>query len=324
MIEAYCRQLAAVLTAQLPQWQAPAMALTHQRLLTSAHGDMPRWLQALSQLPELPATLLADRDCVTVQPHKALSTIDKQQCEQALRQLMPWRKGPFELLGTYVDCEWRSDWKWQRLAAHISPLAGRTVLDVGCGSGYHGWRMLAAGAELVIGIDPTLLFFCQYLALRHYRKDAAFYFLPVRLEEMTANSNCFDTVFSMGVLYHRRSPLDHLLELFSALRAGGELLLETLVIDGDEQQVLMPEDRYAAMRNVFFLPSVPLLLRWLQRSGFVDIRVLDVSVTGVDEQRRTDWMPFHSLAEFLDPQDASRTREGYPAPQRAMLLARRP
>ena len=56
----------------------------------------------------------------------------------------------------------------------------------------------------------------------------------------------------MGVLYHRRSPIDHLLELKGCLQTGGELVLETLVIDGGLGEVLVPENRYAKMRNVWF------------------------------------------------------------------------
>lgn len=59
----------------------------------------------------------------------------------------------------------------------------------------------------------------------------------------------------MGVLYHRRSPLEHLWQLKDQLVQDGELVLETLVVEGDENTVLVPGDRYAQMRNVYFIPS---------------------------------------------------------------------
>ena len=86
------------------------------------------------------------------------------------------------------------------------------------------------------------------------------------------------------------------------------------MVEGDENTALVPEDRYAQMRNVWFLPSVPALERWLRRAGFVDVRCVDVSVTSVEEQRSTDWMRYQSLPDFLDPQDHGRTVEGLPAP----------
>ena len=241
-----------------------------------------------------------------------------------LRALMPWRKGPFSLYGIHIDAEWRSDWKWQRLLPHISPLAGRTILDVGCGNGYHLWRMAGAGAQLAVGIDPVPLFLCQFEAVRKLLGGRhAVHVLPVGVEQLPP-LGAFNTVFSMGVLYHRRSPLEHLYQLKNLLAAGGELVLETLVIPGDKRQVLLPHERYARMRNVYFIPSVAALSCWLARCGFEKIKTIDLSVTSTQEQRCTPWMPSESLAHCLDPQDKTKTVEGYPAPLRAVVVAHKP
>ena len=119
--------------------------------------------------------------------------------------------------------------------------------------------------------------------------DQRAHLLPLGIEQLPA-LKAFDTVFSMGVLYHRRSPLEHLWQLKDQLVNEGELVLETLVIDGDENTVLVPGDRYAQMRNVYFIPSALALKNWLKKCGFVDIRIADVSVTTTEEQRRTEWM----------------------------------
>lgn len=320
MLEGYLAALDAALTPVLGGATEPLLTLSRQRLIEQPHGDLPRWWRALEALPPGPARAVLERDTVTL---GAAGTDDPAALRQALQGLMPWRKGPFEFFGEHIDTEWRSDWKWRRVAPHLADLQGRRVLDVGCGSGYHGWRMVGAGAGFVLGIDPTILFLMQYLAVKRYARQAPFWFAPLRMEELPAGLQAFDTVFSMGVLYHRRSPLDHLLELRGALRPGGELVLETLVVEGDERTVLMPGERYAAMRNVFFLPSTTHLAIWLERCGFRDIRCVDESVTRTDEQRGTEWMRFQSLPDFLDPADPTRTREGYPAPRRAILLAQR-
>ncbi|KZY75320.1 tRNA 5-methoxyuridine(34)/uridine 5-oxyacetic acid(34) synthase CmoB, partial [Oleiphilus sp. HI0067] len=233
-----------------------------------------------------------------------------------------WRKGPFELFNTHIDTEWRSDWKWDRVSPHISPLANKNVLDVGCGSGYHCWRMLGEGANRVIGIDPSYLFLMQFNAIKKYcGRDAPIHLLPIKMEDVHPQLEHFDTVFSMGVLYHRKSPIDHLYELKGALKPGGELVLETLVVEGELGYSLMPEDRYAMMRNVWYLPSVPTLELWLRRAGFTDIKCVDLDQTSLDEQRATEWMDFQSLADFLDPANPNLTVEGYPAPLRATLVA---
>lgn len=322
MLEQYISQCeTALATSFADASRQTLMALTRERLIDRPHGDLSRWMAALEALPAGPASCDLGADALRIgEPGQQ----DLQAVRAALEGLIPWRKGPFDFFGVQVDTEWRSDWKWQRVAPHLSPLAGRRVLDVGCGSGYHCWRIAAEGASQVVGIDPTILFLIQFLAVKRFAQQVPAWFLPVRMEEMPAEQQNFDTVLSMGVLYHRRSPLDHILELKGALASGGELVLETLVVEGDAQTVLMPEDRYAVMRNVFFLPSVAMLTIWLQRCGFVDVRCVDESTTTMEEQRATDWMRFQSLPDFLDPDNPALTREGYPAPRRAVLVARKP
>lgn len=304
----------------LQDWAADLPAQLDARLAVG-HGDLERWGAAVNALPplqpqqvELAQRFLLDGPC---------DEATRAALKSALQGLIPWRKGPFELFGVHVDTEWRSDWKWSRVAPHLD-LRGRRVLDVGCGNGYYQWRMLGAGADSVVGIDPNWLFFCQFLAMKRFLPELPAWHLPLALEDLPPKLEGFDTVFSMGVLYHRRSPIDHLFDLKDCLRRNGELVLETLVVEGDAQQVLVPEDRYAQMRNVWFLPSVPALELWLRRAGFVDVRCVDVSVTSVEEQRSTEWMRFQSLPEFLDPADHSRTIEGLPAPARAVVVARKP
>ncbi|UXY51475.1 tRNA 5-methoxyuridine(34)/uridine 5-oxyacetic acid(34) synthase CmoB [Pseudomonas tohonis] len=304
----------------LQDWAADLPAQLDAKLAVG-HGDLARWGAAVEALPALTPTSveLARRFALDGPCDDAT----RATLKTALQGLIPWRKGPFELFGVHLDTEWRSDWKWTRVSPHLD-LRGKRVLDVGCGNGYYQWRMLGAGAESVVGIDPNWLFFCQFLAMKRFLPDLPAWHLPLALEELPARLEGFDTVFSMGVLYHRRSPIDHLFDLKDCLVRGGELVLETLVVEGDAQQVLVPEDRYAQMRNVWFLPSVPALELWLRRAGFVDVRCVDVSVTSVEEQRSTEWMRFQSLPEFLDPADHSRTIEGLPAPARAVVVARKP
>ena len=287
------------------------------------HGDLARWLFLLEQLPGVKTRsldLAAER--VRVGEAGEIDAATREEIRRSLRALQPWRKGPFELFGIHIDSEWRSDWKWARLAPHVQPLQGRRVLDVGCGNGYYAWRMAGEGAGLVVGIDPGLLFLAQFGAIRHFMASPPpVYLLPLGIEAVPRNLHAFDTVFSMGILYHRRSPMEHLESLRGCLRPGGELVLETLVVEGDEQRVLVPRGRYAKMRNVWFIPSPAALLTWLERCGFREARVVDVTPTTPREQRRTDWMGFESLADFLDPRDPARTLEGHPAPVRAVVTA---
>lgn len=284
------------------------------------HGDFSRWSQALNDMPDVVVQDVDFKQQVRI--GDAQSSVDeKSSLKQALQQLHPWRKGPIDILGVHVDTEWRSDWKWQRVLPHISSLQDRVVLDIGCGSGYHMWRMLGEGAELVLGIDPSPLFSFHFASVKRYQAKAPCFLIPAGIDDMPDDMKQFDTVFSMGILYHRREPIEHLYKIRSLLKKGGELVLETLVVDGDASTCLVPSGRYAKMRNVWFIPSVAMLEIWLQRAGFTNIRCVDLNTTSIEEQRSTAWMTFESLSNYLDPEDRNKTVEGYPAPKRAVMVA---
>lgn len=307
-------------------WIDQLAALTAARLDPGAHGDLPQWIQAIESLPALPAgEPMLDQQAVGVRGPRPLSPSERQALEAALMALHPWRKGPFSLHGLELDAEWRSDLKWARLAEGIAPLEGRRVLDLGCGNGWYGYRMLGAGARLVLGIDPTLRFVAQFLAINRFIGEDRLGVLPMTDDELVAIApeGSFDSLFSMGVLYHRRDPHRHLAGLRRLLRSNGELVLETLVLDEPGSRVLHPPDRYAQMRNVHALPTLDVLRDWLTEAGFHRPRLLDLSRTRTQEQRATPWMRFHSLADFLDPDNPDLTLEGHPAPTRALLTAQR-
>lgn len=287
----------------LGHWNEALVPVLHDRLTGKTHGDWARWNAAIAALP-------AARG-------------DTERLRDLLMELHPWRKGPLQLDDVRIDTEWRSDWKWSRLSDAIEPLDGRAVLDVGSGNGYYALEMRKAGAAVVIGVDPTLLFAMQFLAINVFARDDGVFILPCRLEETPPAHHAFDTTFSMGVLYHQRDHQAHLRDLGATLRPGGQLVLETLFLPGENVHAATPPARYARMRNVWSLPTVPQLVRWLEEAGYRDIDIVDRSITTVDEQRSTDWMTFESLPEALDAEDPTRTVEGWPAPRRVIVTALR-
>jgi tRNA (mo5U34)-methyltransferase len=282
--------------AECPEW-ADVIAGCSDRYSEQAHGDFPIWRRATEQLR---------------------AAGDNQA---ALRALMPWRKGPWTFGDLDIETEWRSDWKWERLQPHFTAIQGTRILDVGCGNGYFGWQMLKAGARSVIGIDPTLLYCMQHLAAVKLLGTANNWVLPLTLES-SPHIACFDGVLSMGVLYHRKDPLDHIRELAACCAPGGTVIVESLIVAGDTS--LIPPGRYARMRNISVIPCVVDVQRWMRSAGLIDPRVVDITPTTVQEQRSTSWMTFESLPEALDPFDPAHTIEGHPAPVRAIFIATRP
>jgi len=286
------------------------------------NGNIPKWSQAIETIDALPKGKISLK-----KPYISINndSIDSEALISALRKLIPWRKGPFMINDLVLESEWDGDMKWQRITRHIKPLENKHVLDVGAGNGYFTLRMAMEGAKRALGIEPFLLFNYQFRAIKSMIKSPLrALLLPVSLEDMPKKP-IFDTVFSMGVLYHQRDHMAHLSQLREMMAPNAELVIETLIVENPEDYILIPKDRYAQMRNVYSLPSIKTLKSWLNDENFKNIRVVDINKTTTVEQRKTPWIGENgvSLIDFLDPLDDSLTIEGYPAPKRAIVICER-
>jgi len=286
------------------------------------NGNIPKWSQAIDAIDALPKGKVALK-----QPYISINQdrIDSKSLIETLQKLIPWRKGPFMINDLVLESEWDGDMKWQRIKKHIKPLKNKRVLDVGAGNGYFTLRMAMEGAKRALGIEPFLLFNYQFRAIKSMIESPLnALLLPVRLEDMPKKP-IFDTVFSMGVLYHQRDHMAHLSQLHEVMAPDAELVLETLVVECPEDYVLVPKGRYAQMRNVYSIPSIKTLKSWLNDANFNNVRVVDVNKTTTEEQRKTAWIGENgaSLEDFLNPLDDSLTIEGYPAPTRAIVVCNR-
>ena len=284
----------------MDHWLNDLLILIDNRLSKKNHGHFDKWKQVIKSLSED-------------------NTSDENK--NLLMQLSPWRKGPFEIDNITIDSEWRSDKKWSRIKKANIAFTGKNILDVGCGNGYFALNMRSAGAKSVIGIDPSILYVMQFIAINIFKKSSRVSIFPLRLCELPLPINQFDITFSMGVLYHQRSPIEHLYQLKKTLKPGGKVVLETLYLPGLDSFASTPQNRYARMRNIWLLPTISELKIWLARTGFDKIETIDKSITTIDEQRSTKWMTFDSLDQGLDPTNTCLTIEGWPAPRRILMTA---
>ena len=264
-----------------------------------------------------------DQEKVTVRPVHKLTSQQEAIIQQMILQLIPWRKGPFSLCGFEIDSEWRSNLKWDRAEPALGSLNGKRILDVGCANGYYMFRASSQQPELVVGFDPSERNYLQFEFIQSLVRQKNLSFKMLGVEHCELFPDFFDVVICMGVIYHQRNPLAAIEQLRSALRPGGLLLLETQAIPGEESIAFFPPERYAKLRNVFFVPTVACLTSWLTRLGFVDVSVISLVPANTEEQRRTNFAPDESLAEFLDPSEPTLTREGHPAPLRAIVVGRK-
>jgi tRNA (mo5U34)-methyltransferase len=294
------------------------------------NGNLKKWIPVYNNVPDIiPESLTLNADAPAFRRHNKIDESLRNFLYQELQKLHPWRKGPFSLFGIDIIAEWRSNLKWKRVMKSNISFKDKNILDIGSGNGYYLFRMLGEGAKSVIGADPGLLSVIQFKIFQTYfdaynnRKNeyGCADIFPVPFEVIPENSAHFDIIFSMGVLYHRKNPEKHLKQIFSLLAPNGTLFLETLIIENQNIQVLQPEGRYAQMRNVFKIPNISTLLKWLQNTGYDNLKVIDISKTTLTEQRSTSWMTFHSLKDFLDLDNPEKTIEGHPAPVRVLITA---
>ena len=295
--------------------------------LDSARGNFETLKAVVEELPGIcphaadPSSDLSSR-AVSIGQADQLLPDEKKRLYNGLVNLSPWRKGPFDFFGIHVDSEWQSWMKWERLVPYLPNLKNRKILDIGSSNGYYMFKMAASDPMFALGLEPQSTFYYQYCAAQKYLNLKNVFCLPVAYNELPAMNRFFDLVLCMGVLYHRKSPVKMLKQIHDSLVPGGRVVVENLVIKGENNYCLFPFDRYAKMRNVFFIPDLSAMEAWLARAGFSDIRCVDITDTTSEEQRKSQWVQTESLEDFLDPNDRSKTVEGYPAPVRAIFIAR--
>lgn len=262
---------------------------------------------------DLPAPKIGDPSFV--------SAGDLARIIQAARSLIPWKKGPFDLFGTRIDAEWRSDYKWDRLRPKLPSLRGKRILDVGANNGYYMFRAAAFHPELILSIDPFPRLWYQFHLLQKFAAIPNFGFEMWGHEELCWMKESFDVIFCMGIIYHHPNPIQIIRDLHAALRPGGTLVLESIIIPGDEPIALFPPGRYAQMRNVWFVPTEPTMRAFLDRNKFVNVETVAVNKHLAEEQRTTDWNPGPSYENFVGAENPDLTLEGHPPPYRAIILA---
>lgn len=242
---------------------------------------------------------------------------DEKEVLSIAKALKPWRKGPFELNSLFIDSEWQSFIKYNILQPHLN-LKDKVVGDIGCNNGYYLFRMLEQKPKRVVGFDPCIRPYLQFLFLDKFIKSGIKYEL-LGVEHLPFYEHKFDTLFCLGVIYHRSDPVKMLKELKNSLAPGGELFLDSIYLDMEGEFALTPKNSYAKMSNVYFIPTIKALQNWCERAKFREFEVLATNKTKSSEQRKTEWIEGESLGDFLDPNDSTKTIEGYPAPKRVYI-----
>lgn len=265
----------------------------------------------IENLQDINAELSVDN---AVRINAVVSDEFKKEILETAKILKPWRKGPFEIFDTFIDSEWQSNIKYNILKPHIN-LQDKIVADVGCNNGYYLFRMLKFSPKKLIGFDPSVHTFLQFKFLNKFAKTQIKYEL-LGVEHLPFYEHKFDTIFCLGVIYHRSDPIKMLKDLKASLNSDGEVILDTMFISGESEICLSPRQTYSKIPNIYFIPTIKALQNWCERAKFREFEVLDIRATDENEQRKTEWILGESLGDFLDPNDKTKTIEGYEAPKR--------
>ncbi len=299
--------------------------LERRRLEQSALLDKPsaRVFQTpLEQLAEREGDSFDfDSDIVRFGEAGVLSADQEEALAASLKSLIPWRKGPFSYYGTEIDSEWQSNLKWDRVAPWLPDMKNKKICDIGCNNLYYMYRMLSQDPWFILGVDPMVRYYFHHQLNRKFNRDPRINFDLLGVDDLDIFPGFFDVVFFMGIIYHRRNPVQTLNIINESMKRGGTLILETSGIPGDEPYCLFPDGRYMKAPGYWFLPTASAMKNMLARTGFHKIEIFENFKLENFEQRQTPWAIYESLEHFLDPDDPSRTVEGHPAPTRIYIRA---
>lgn len=261
-------------------------------------------------------------DVISINTNFSLKKIEYEKLEEIISLLSPWRIGPYNVCGYSIESEWNSYLKFNRLKSFIPNLKDKIIADIGGNNGYFSFRLSKLNPKLIINFDPMPKNYLQFKFLQKFLRIENVLHEPIKAENLSVFNNFFDVIFCLGVIYHQRNPLLMINECWKALDKNGILILETIIFD-DERSIALCPKTYSKMRNVWFLPTPSCLKRWLEINNFIVLSESKLCITTNEEQRKTKDAIFESLEDFLDPHNNSLTIEGYHAPKRYIVVAKK-
>jgi ubiquinone/menaquinone biosynthesis C-methylase UbiE len=168
--------------------------------------------------------------------------------------------------------------RYQKTMAGCQPVAGRTVVDIGCGSGHYSVALARAGAANVLGLDfaPGMLKIAQESAKRFGVEQRCVFALGDFLTYPI--SEPFDYAIVMGFMDYVSDPrpvIDRVFAItrrrafFSFPKEGGPLAWQRKLRYRSRCDLfLYREDR---IRNLFLPIGAPFLIESIGRDFFVTL-----------------------------------------------------
>lgn len=191
--------------------------------------------------------------------------------------------------------------EWPALKAMLPELAGKRVLDLGCGYGWHCRYALEQGAREVVGVDISQRMLeqarCRTISERCR-------YLHMAMEDIDFPEACFDVVISSLALHYVRDYADVLRRVAVCLKSGGDFVFsvehpvftaygnQDWYRDGEGRALHWPVDRYfleGERQAVFLGETMVKYHRTL--TGYVDpLQRAGFTLTGLAEPQPTEQM----------------------------------
>jgi tRNA (mo5U34)-methyltransferase len=163
--------------------------------------------------PKQPEPLKPSELTCAMSSARPVSDAETHKLQQDLAALAPWfhnyeiAKGVWTNAGGDGPGRDYPARRWNQIAPWFSEMAGKTVLDVGCSSGFFSLKAAELGAS-VVGIDSGE----QNRALDQARFAQGVLKLQANFQTLSVYDSpelgrTFDMVLFMGVFYHLRHPL---------------------------------------------------------------------------------------------------------------------
>ena len=192
---------------------------------------------------------------------------------------------------------YNAEYERPALLALLPPVAGRDVLDAGCGAGWYAERLVDAGAR-VTGVDASAAMVGH--ARRRVGDRVAFHVHDLAAPLPFADAS-FDVVLSALVLHYLRDLAPTLAEFRRVLRPDGTLVFSThhpcheavrLASEGHDVDYFATEpveEEWTDIGRVrFFRRPLMALFEALATAGFLVERVVEPRPNDAFRERRPD------------------------------------
>ena len=173
-------------------------------------------------------------------------------------------KNSFENLVERFESPEREQWqKPDEVIAMLGDIKGKTIMDIGAGTGYYGFRMTAKGAKVISAdVDERFINFVKEKKVK--LQDGLMETRLVEYDDPLLKANEVDHVIIVNTYHHLDDRVDYLSKVIKGIKKGGSIMVVDFKKDVGEHG---PPKRYRV--------STDKLVKELKEVGFSTFSIND-------------------------------------------------